>query len=511
MNVFKRPVVAASNMANPTWAELREMARIEETTTVFGSPRYISRIRSRSAKFTDIVYDEPTPEMVETINNVMDSLRTERVIRLDRMMCLTPEDAYGHKRLHCRFYVLQDFARIAYMWGQTLFDLPPDRVDEEPDLTTIMVPKWRGKTRERWVLVDPHSFTTFVLGSDYMGEIKKSFLRMAMYHAKLRGMLGLHAGSKIIRVRDVRGRLVEKGVLLFGLSGTGKTTLTCHHHFLSGEEGVVIRQDDVVLMRPDAYCYGTEDNFYLKTDGLEPESQPLLYRACTQPHAMLENVWVNPDGTVDFDDGTLTTNGRAIAFRRDMVYTDGEIDLPCAHIVVFITRSETIVPPVAKLSPEQAGAFFMLGESIETSAGDPAKAGQSVRCVGTNPFIIGPESDEGNIFMNFLRANPQVECFVMNTGMVGKKPGQSGEKIRIVDSTEIIKQIARGGIEWETDPDWGYLIPKHVDGMDISHLDPRRYYTAEEYHERVQALRAERVAWLRRFEGLDEAILKTME
>ena len=66
-------------------------------------------------------------------------------------------------------------------------------------------------------------------------------------------------------------------------------------------------------------------------------------------------------------------------------------------MIFFITRRETIVPPLAKLNTEQAAAFFMLGESILTSAADPTKAGQSVRSVGTNPFIVGSQGDEGSI------------------------------------------------------------------------------------------------------------------
>lgn len=87
---------------------------------------------------------------------------------------------------------------------------------------------------------------------------------------------------------------------------------------------------------------------------------------------------------------------------------------------MFITRRNTIVPIVSKLTPEQAAAF-MLGESIETTASDPCRAGESVRVVGTNPFIIGDETKEGHIFYRLLKRNgDKIQCYLLNTGGVGE-------------------------------------------------------------------------------------------
>ena len=509
--IFTRPVKAAQIIKNPSWKQLREWASIEETTTRFGSARYITRIRSRSAKFTDILFGEPDAEQRRWLEEIQATLGTMQLIQLDRVMGDNP-----NFRLHCRLYVPVDHARLAYMWGQSLFDAPPEYAARaRAALTTVMVGKWRDKFMERRILVDPTTFTTYALGSDYNGEVKKSFLRMVMYWTKQRGGLGLHAGSKLIRVRDVHGELVERGAIFFGLSGTGKTTLTCHHHFLKGEEGVSIRQDDVVMMQPDASCYGTEDNFFIKTEGLDPVSQPLLYKAATSPRTMLENVWVNPDGTPDFLNYTLGRNGRAIVIRKEMDYTDDSIDLPRADIVVFITRREDIVPAVARLTPEQGAAFFMLGESIETAAGDPAREGQAVHSVGTNPFIVGSYDEEGNIFMRMLRQNPGVQVFLLNTGRIGGRGvdhkmrlqtggSKMGAKISVLDSTEIIKQIARGGIRWERDPDWGYEVAVAVEGIAdyAARLNPRHYYTGEEYAKITRLIKEDRVAWLAKFPEL---------
>ncbi|MDY0020199.1 MAG: phosphoenolpyruvate carboxykinase (ATP), partial [Anaerolineae bacterium] len=178
--IFTRPIKAREVIKNPSWEQLRGWASIEETTTRYGSPRYISRIRSRSARFTDIVFDGPDAEQHRWLEGVQAALATERLIQLDRIMGNAPDF-----RLHCRFYVPVDHARLAFMWGQSLFDAPPEYADRErADLTTVMVGKWRDKVMERRILVDPVTFTTYALGSDYMGEVKKSFLRMAMYWAK---------------------------------------------------------------------------------------------------------------------------------------------------------------------------------------------------------------------------------------------------------------------------------------------------------------------------------------
>ncbi len=518
--LLPHPVPALKLYVNPSWETLREWATIEETTTSYGSARYITRIRSRSAKFTDVVFGEPDAEQTRWLEEAQAALGTERLIQLDRVMGDNPDF-----QLHCRLYLPLDQARLAYMWGQTLFDAPEEYAERpRADMTTIMIPKWRDKVMERRVLVDPNSYTTYVLGSDYMGEIKKSFLRLAMYWTKQRGGLGLHAGSKLIRAHDVAGDLVEKGAIFFGLSGTGKTTLTCHHHFLTGaDEGVAIRQDDVVMMQPDASCYGTENNFFIKTEGLEEEGQPVLYGATVAPNAMLENVWVEPDGMPDFFNYTLGRNGRAVVLRSDMDYTDDSIDLQRADIVVFITRREDIVPAVARLSPEQGAAFFMLGESIETAAGDPAREGQPVHSVGTNPFIIGSPAEEGNTFMDLLRQNPDVQVFLLNTGRIGGRGldrkmrlnpdgAKKGAKIGVLDSTEIVKQIARGAIRWEQDPDWGYEVAAEVPGVPdyAERLNPRRYYTPEEYAELTQLLKEDRKAWLARFPELDEEIPESL-
>jgi len=482
---------------NPPEEKLREWA-LEQggVITEFGNLSVVTSVRNRIAKFTEVVMGKLRQEDVQLVHRVLEYLRGKEMIQLDRVMCHTP----GFKR-NCRVYFTAEYARIPLMWGNTLF--PPE--GGKPDFITITVAEWP----EKKTLVFPESGLTLILGSDYKGENKKAMLRQVMYWAKQEGNLGLHAASKILRVHK-DGKLSDFGFLLFGLSGTGKTALSCHSHWLSAPERVVIRQDDVVILRSDGSAIGTEESFYLKTDGLEPGSQPLLYAAAISPRAILENVWVEP-GTckVDFFDTTLTSNGRGMVKRRDIAFTDNEIDLEKVDFMIFINRRYDILPPVVRLTPEWAAVAFMLGESVETSAGDPTQAGKSLRVVGTNPFIVGSEEEEGNIFLSILRNNPDIKCFILNTGMVGGK--ERGQKITHRDSLKIMEMLARDKIVWKKDEFWGYEVPSQIPGVDLSRFDLSNYYPEEQMQELSEDLKSERLEWLSQFQRLNRDIVNALE
>jgi len=496
LDIFTKNFKPKKVYDNPTEEQLRDWS-LEQggVITEFGNLSVVTMVRNRIAKFTEVVTGEPDQETIQLVGKVLEYLQGKEMIRLDRVMCHTP----GFKR-NCRLYVTSEYARLPLMWGNTLF--PSE--GGEPDFTVITVPEWP----EKRVLVFAESGLTVILGSDYKGENKKAMLRQVMYWAKSEGNLGLHAASKIVRVlRD--GELKEVSFLLFGLSATGKTSLSCHSHWLRPPERAIIRQDDVVILKSDGSAVGTEESFYMKTEGLEPGMQPLLYAAAISPRTILENVWVEPaTGKVDFYNTTLTSNGRAMVKRRDIAFTDSEIDLEKVNCMVFITRRYDILPPVVHLSPEWAAAAFMLGESVETSAGDPAEAGKPRRVVGTNPFIIGSEEEEGNTFLGILRKNPDIQCFLLNTGMVGGK--ERGQKITVVDSVKILEMIARDKISWAKDEFWGYEVPVEIPGVDMRRFDLGSFYPPEQVQEISDDLKQERLQWLAQFKGLDKNIISAV-
>jgi phosphoenolpyruvate carboxykinase (ATP) len=202
------------------------------------------------------------------------------------------------------------------------------------------------------------------------------------------------------------------------------------------------------------------------------------------------------------------------------------VTLPSAQdldglIIAFITRRNTVVPLASKLSPLQAAAAFMLGESIETSGSDPRRAGESVREVGTNPFIVGDPAQEGNIFLKIIQdleeAYPgKIQCYLLNTGGVGeiidKEPDgtrilrRKVKRVEILEMAAIIRAIATDTVEWEEDPLFGTLRPRKVPGFDIKKYDPAKFYSASEIEEMVANLSRERKEYLERFPSLDPSI-----
>ncbi|WP_254523048.1 phosphoenolpyruvate carboxykinase (ATP) [Natrinema caseinilyticum] len=481
------PSAATNVRYNPSLEELRELAAPDETTTEFGSASYVSEFRSRSADRTkNAVDDDFTARDHALVEEAIDRTASTELLCIDRLMGRHPDATFC-----CRLFVPVEYARIAYAWAG-LFE-PAD--GQDPDLYTVQLPDFD----ETAIRVLPDTGFTAVLGSDYTGEAKKSFLRLFMYRIKQQGGLGLHAGSKRVRVRTDEGDVRTVGQVFMGLSATGKSTLTSHGCWLEDSEDAAMLQDDVCGLLPDGSVAGSEgEGLYIKTIGLDEDEQPELYEAATDESAILENVAVDDDGTVHFDEDRHTANSRAIVRRDELESADEEIDLGRIDQVFFITRNP-LMPPVARLDEEQAAAAFMLGESIETSAGDPERAGESIRVVGTNPFIVGPEGEEGNIFHELVDIL-DVDCYVINTGYLG----EGAVDIGVTESVAILTEAARGTIEWTDDDRMDLTIPETVPGIDIAD-----YYVpdhVDEYDEALAKLRAERREYLARFDDLREEI-----
>ena len=111
------------------------------------------------------------------------------------------------------------------------------------------------------------------------------------------------------------------------------------------------------------------------------------------------------------------------------------------------------------------------------------------------------------MFLNFLRDNPDIQCFIMNTGMVG---GDNGQNITVKDSVKIIEMIARDKIEWRKDEFWGYEVSARIPGIDMNRFDLSNYYSEEQAQELSQNLKRERLEWLSRFKGLDKDVISAL-
>ncbi len=490
---FPDPETAPNVVYNPSFEQLREFAREDETTTEYGSPRYISEQKSRSADQTkNFVDDEFSEADWNAIEESLAALGEREFVCLDRQVGRHPETAFT-----CRLFVPTEYARIALAWGKLL-----EPAEGEPDFQTLQLPEWdEREDHERRIRILPDSGLTFVLGSDYTGEAKKSFLRLFMHRVKEQGGLGLHAGSKRVTIEN-DGELETVGQAFLGLSATGKSTLTGHGCWLDDPEGAEMLQDDVCALLPDGQVTGSEGGgLYIKTDSLDADEQPDLYDAATHESAVFENVWVDGD-KVDFDNTTLTKNGRAVIQRDQLDSAAEDIDLDEVDQIFFITRNP-MMPPIAKLNDRQAAVAFMLGESIQTSAGDPDAAGESIRVVGTNPFIIGPEGEEGNRFYDLIDEN-DVECFVLNTGYVGPANADIGVR----ESVGILVSAACDEIEWEYDETMDLELPSEIPGMNVDAFYPPDHY--EEFNHKLHDLREERLDYLQRFETLRDDIVNSV-
>jgi len=494
----------ASNVTyDPSLASLREFARDDETTTEFGSPSFVSEHRSRNAALTRNAVDhEFGPGDDDHVETAVDAVGDRDLVCLDRRLGRHPENSYV-----CRYYVPTEYARIALAWAG-LFEPAPEGV--EPDFTTVQLPD----ADDVAIRILPEEGFTAVLGTDYTGEAKKSFLRLFMLDAKRQGGLGLHAGTKQVRLeRDSRdedgsaehgdgdGDLETVGQVFLGLSGTGKSTLTAHGLGLDDPEDATMLQDDVCALRPDGTVAGSEgEGLYVKTIGLDADEQPDIHAAATDDSAVLENVDVAPDGTVDFDSDRYTSNARAVVRRDELPSADAEIDLPRVDQVFFITRNPAM-PPIAKLSPEEAAVAFMLGESVQTSAGDPDSAGEAIRVVGTNPFIVGPEGEEGNRFRELI-AGLDVESYLLNTGSVGDRD------VGVSDTVTLLREVSRGGVDWTADATTGLTVPESVPDLDVSRFDVGD--ALDDADERIADLREERREYLAGFAKLDDEIRRAV-
>lgn len=523
------------NVAYPNPIELRRTAERYGVRTVYGNYNFVSTVKNRSAWLTVYIgspkvlqrqVDQKQKEILrnapKTVELVNEYVKRAPLVCVERTM---GNNSYFNP--HCTLYVSvhrKEMIRLAYMVGQTLFAFRNKAPG--PEFYLLYVPEWQEKDRQ--ILVFPEIGVTYVLGSDYYGEAKKGFLRMAMWAAKQKGMLGIHAGAKIVKAKDEAGKIKRYSMILFGLSATGKTTHACHNHgLLQDGEGQEIVQDDVVFIRPDGSTLGSERGFYLKTGYLDPKVQPIIFRAAISHNTIFENVMVDYLGNVHFDDITLAENGRAIIQRDDLGADKSEsVNLSSlaeldGMIIIFITRRNTVVPIASKLTLEQAAAVFMLGESVETSAGDPSRTGESVREVGTNPFIVGDEAFEGNWFYDFLkRHSSKVQCYLLNTGGIGEirkerdgsnKILKQAVRVEIPEMAAIIRGIVRNSVSWKRDPYFDTLVPKKVNGVQMTKFDLSKFYSQEQINFYVDKLKRERREWLKRFEDLNPAILNEVK
>jgi len=544
-------VLKGPNIKNVSLKWLEPRAKAAGMRTKYGSYGWRAAISSRIAPKTVYLGSEkvrlPRPSEAqknlianapEQLDKVLHLLRTLPFFCIRRRM--GENDAYNPV---CNLYVSeadQTNYRLGYMWGNTMFK-PAKRPG--PEFIMIHIPEEHLLRQQ--VLVIPEENINIALGTDYMGEDKKGFLRQAMWTADEKGMLGLHSGTKMVTARDADGRLKTYGVFLFGLTATGKSTWSCHQLGLDQERGekTEVTQDDIVFLKNDGSALGSEDNFFVKTD-VEKEYQEAMFNALVDKSALFENVMINSNGDVNFMDESLTANGRAVVQRKKLqVNIKGKmvgiasksINLPPLQeldglIFAFITRRNTIMSFAQELTPEQAVLAYLWGESTHSYASQPDKAGESVRIVGTDPFIVGSRAKKVNRFYEIIMTLAsnfpgKVKFMQYNTGGLGEiieayeENGQQKKRlVRKVSRVPIslMAQIQRGDLRGTNRYERDILGTKEIkvcEGKSLEEYDIRNLYSEEQVQYYVKDLVDGRRSFTEEIasEGLRQEILYAAE
>ncbi len=431
--------------------------------------------------------------------------------------------------------------RLGYMWSNTVFK--PDK-RPGPEFFMVHIPE-EHQLRQQ-VLAMPQHNINIAMGSDYMGEDKKGFLRQAMWRADQMGMVGLHAGTKIVMARDIKtGQIKKYGVFLFGLSATGKSTWSCHQLGLNWDDGerTEVIQDDIVFLRKDGSALGSENGFFVKTD-VHQDQQEAMYYALSHKTALLENVMINAKGEVDFLDESLCGNGRSVIRRKELkikrnnrlmpIYSSS-INLPPLEeldglVFAFITRRNTIMSFAQELNPQQAVLAYLWGESSHSYASNPAKAGESVRTVGTDPFIVGSRAVKVNRFYDIImdlyeRFPDKVKFMQYNTGGIGEIINifQDGEKrvkklVRKVERVplSLMSAIQRGDLRGTNTYTRGMLGTRDIvqcEGKSMSEYSSQNYYSQEQIDQYIVDLVEGRRKYTQEIasEGLRQEVIQAAE
>jgi phosphoenolpyruvate carboxykinase (ATP) len=499
---------AASLIRNPSQEELQRFtaAMPNARRTAFGNLNVQTNVDSRSAASTYVVSDDPGVSSGKTITraearkwaDIQDRyIRDQEMLVIDGYIGSDPDF-----RVAARLVIEKANANIA---GMQQFLYYTDELPAEPRVTVIYTPNLTapGYPNDRLISVDLEAGVTRVFNSDYFGESKKGGLRMWNTIVYERGGLALHAGWKVI---PVNGR--ERSVLIVGLSGTGKTTTT-----FTRQNNSLPVQDDFVALMPDGQVYATENGCFAKTFALDPKFEPNIHRGVTNANAYLENVSQDDNGNVDFFDTSYTQNGRAV-FPMANIEWRHPAGAPPAEVFLILNRNDNIIPGVARLNREQAAAYFMLGETMGTSAGGKDEMGKALRVPGTNPFYPHLHADQGNRFLDILNSHP-MEVYLLNTGWVGgPEEHPDSRKVKIPHSSALVKAIAEGTIQWTSDPDFGYEVAASVPGIsdeDVEILQPRRLYERtgrmDEYNTIVRRFKDERMQALSAYPTLRDEII----
>ncbi|MXP25890.1 phosphoenolpyruvate carboxykinase [Altererythrobacter indicus] len=341
----------------------------------------------------------------------------------------------------------------------TIIDLPSFQAD----------PERHGTRSGTVVAVNLEEKLILIGGTKYAGEMKKSVFGILNYLLPVKGVMPMHCSANI----GADG----KTAVFFGLSGTGKTTL-------SADASRTLIGDDEHGWS-DTAVFNFEGGCYAKMIKLSAEAEPEIYATTKRFGTVLENVVMDEETrTLDFDDNSLAENSRG-AYPIDFIPNASEENLgPVPSNVIMLTADAFgILPPIARLTPDQAMYHFLSGYTAKvagTEIGVTEPEATFSTCFGA-PFMPRHPSVYGNLLKERI-AKGGVSCWLVNTGWTGGKYGV-GSRMPIKATRALLNAALDGSLNDATfrkDPNFGFEVPVSVPGVDDAILDPRSTWEDKE-------------------------------
>ena len=432
------------------------------------------------------------PASVETWNTVKDiaikELSNKRLFVVDAFC-----GANADTRMAIRF--IMEVAWQAH-FVKNMFITPTDEELEnfEPDFIVYNASKAKvenykelGLNSETTSMFNITSREQVILNTWYGGEMKKGMFSMMNYYLPLKGIASMHCSANT----DMNG---ENTAIFFGLSGTGKTTLS------TDPKRLLIGDDEHGW--DDNGIFNFEGGCYAKVINLDKESEPDIYNAIKR-NALLENVTVDADGKIDFDDKSVTENTR-VSYPIDHIekIVRPVSAAPAAKEVIFLSADAFgVLPPVSILTPEQTQYYFLSGFTAKlagTERGITEPTPTFSACFGQAFLELHPTKYAEELVKR-MEANG-AKAYLVNTGWNG-----TGKRISIKDTRGIIDAILNGDIlnaPTKKIPYFNFEVPTELPGVDTNILDPRNTYAdASEWDAKAKDLAERFVKNFAKYEG----------
>ncbi|MDE2563740.1 MAG: phosphoenolpyruvate carboxykinase [Sphingomonadales bacterium] len=512
---FPEPATILANLGTTPLVE-QALLRGEGMLTRHGALLVdTGRFTGRSVKDKFIVRDAVTEGTVDwgAINQPMSSehwanLKADFLTALGSKDEMFVADLFGGSQPEYRVNV-RVITQLAWhsLFVRTLLVRPT--ADElagfVPEYTIINLPSFKadparhGCRSDTVIAVNFTEKLILIGNTEYSGEMKKGVFGLLNFLLPAQGVMPMHCSANI----GADG----KSAIFFGLSGTGKTTL-------SADASRTLIGDDEHGWS-DTAVFNFEGGCYAKMINLSAEGEPEIYATTRMFGTILENVAIDPETReLDFTDASKTENTRG-AYPIDFIPNSSEKNLgpPPSNIIMLAADAYGVLPPIARLTPEQAMYHFLSGYTAKvagTEIGVTEPTATFSTCFGA-AFMPRHPSVYGNLLKERI-AKGNVKCWLVNTGWSGGKASMPGIKRMPIRATRALLNAALDGTlnhgAFRTDPYFGFEVPVDVPGVDKKLLDPREAWADPvDYAHTAQALVTQFIENFAQFEKhVDEGV-----